>query len=125
MKFVPYKNRRFGKILELPIQGVALDLFNEAIEEKGRGKLFDDLEEQSSNKILKRIAKKLEIDVNLHHHVGRHTFITLYLKNGGTLDMAQAYAGHHDIKQTMKYNHIDEERRNEGIKVMNGIIKAS
>lgn len=126
LRFLPYKNRKLGKILELPIEEIALEMFNDAIREKGKGRrLFDDLKEQPSNRILKRVAKILEIDVNLHHHVARHTFITLYLKNGGTLDMAQEYAGHHDIKQTMKYNHIDEERRRESMKLMNNIIKAS
>lgn len=122
MRFIPYKNRKLGRILEIPLEGVALEMFNDALAEKGSGRLFDDLEEQSSNRILKEIATKLEIDANLHHHVGRHTFITLYLKNGGTLDMAQEYAGHADIKQTMKYNHIDEDRRRKEIKVMNDII---
>lgn len=122
LRFIPYKNRKLGRILEIPIEGVALEMFNDALKEKGSGRLFDDLEEQTSNRIIKEIAKKLEIDVNLHHHVGRHTFITLYLKNGGTLDMAQEYAGHSDIKQTMKYNHIDEDRRRKEISVMNDII---
>ncbi len=115
LRYVAFKNRDKHKVIEIPLVGLALTLFNDAIKDMPKGsRLFYTSEEQSSNRMLKRIADRLGITRDLHHHVGRSTFITLYLKNGGNLDMAQHYAGHHDIRTTMLYNHIDQERiRNE------------
>ncbi|MEM8568309.1 MAG: site-specific integrase [Bacteroidota bacterium] len=98
LRYVAYKNRDKNKIIELPLKGLGLRLFQDAIEDMPTGsQLFHTSQEQPSNRMLKRIAQRLRINRNLHHHVGRSTFITLFLKNGGKLDMAQYYAGHHDI----------------------------
>lgn len=120
--FMPQKTRRTNKQLELPLSALANTLFDQAIAEKKEGLLFDDFEEQASNRILKRIAKILDIRQNLHHHVGRSTFITLYLKNGGKIDVAKELVGHADIKTTMLYNHISEERKRSEIGYIDNIM---
>lgn len=111
LRYVAYKNRKKNKMIEFPMVGLARQMFDDAVAEMPKGaKLFYTSQEQTSNRLLKKIALKLGITRNLHHHVARSTFVTLYLKNGGKLDMAQYYAGHTYISSTMIYNHIDQER---------------
>ncbi|MEM8564957.1 MAG: site-specific integrase [Bacteroidota bacterium] len=111
LRYVAFKNRKKNKLIEIPLQGLAKALFEDAVSEMPPGsRLFYTSREQVSNRLLKKIAARLGITRNLHHHVGRSTFITLFLKNGGKLDMAQYYAGHQHITSTMIYNHIDQER---------------
>jgi site-specific recombinase XerD len=121
LRFIPWKTRKKQKRLDIPLSKLAMGYFNDAISEKGSGLLFDDYEEQYSNRQLKVIAKKLGIKKNLHHHVGRHTFITLYLKNGGSLHMAKELAGHSELKTTIGYDHISEERKKEEINYIDKI----
>jgi integrase/recombinase XerD len=122
MTFIPHKTRRKNKRLSVPLSRMALDLFNEALADKGPGLLFDDYEEQYSNRVLKKIGVRLGIKENLHHHIGRHTFITLYLKNGGKIDIAKELAGHSEIKTTMGYNHVSEETKKSEIKYIDEIM---
>jgi len=122
LKFIPHKNRRFGKKLSIPLSKHALILWSNAAQNSNNQKqIFKHFAEQTSNEYLKIVANQLEIKTNIHHHIGRHTFITLFLKNGGPLDMASEYAGHTTIQQTMTYNHPDEERRSEAINVLDAI----
>lgn len=120
--FIPHKTRRSGKSLTLPLSQLAMTLFQEAVQEKGDTTLFDDIAEQKSNEMLKVIARQLGIKKNLHHHVARSSFITLYLEHGGKIDMAQELAGHADIKTTMGYNHITQQRKQQEIRFIDQIL---
>lgn len=123
--YIAQKNKRFGKVTKVPLSKDALRLWRDAIEISTTGKrIFKYFSEQNSNKKLKAIAERLGIVSPIHHHIGRHTFITLLLKNGASLDMTSKYAGHATVGQTMKYNHPDEERRKREIKVMDLINPA-
>ena len=55
----------------------------------------------------------------LNFHVLRHTFATMYLREGGMLAYLQQILGHSNIKTTMRYAHL----ANEYIHLRNAINK--
>lgn len=123
LKFVPHKNRRFGKKQEIPLSKMALEMIADAVMDKGEGEiLFKDFADQKSNELLKKIATKLEIKARLHHHVARHSFISLYYKKTKDIKSAQEFAGHHSVKITEMYTHTDPKEIKERMKPMDDII---
>jgi integrase len=116
LHFVQQKNKRFGKLTKVPLSTAAVEIWNNVTAGAEPNQLvFKYFSEQKSNLYLSKVAELLHIDSPIHHHIGRHTFITLLLKNGASLDMTSKYAGHATVAQTMKYNHPDEERRKKEI----------
>lgn len=55
--------------------------------------------------IIKRIKSKTNIE-NLHAHLFRHTFATLYIVNGGDIKSLQAILGHTSLKMCENYLHL-------------------
>jgi site-specific recombinase XerD len=84
------------------------------------GSVFYNYTEQYANRTLKKIAKKVKIKKNLHHHVGRETFGTLFTEAGGTVEELQWYFGHSKITTTMKYVHVNKDRLRKRISKLNG-----
>ena len=123
LKFIPHKGRKKGDVQEIPLNNMAMEMFTDALEEKGEGLLMDDLSEQKSNDVLKIIGEKLGIKEKLHHHVGRHTFITMVYSKTKDLLAAKTFAGHADIQQTMTYTHFDRSKMKETMKPMDDMLK--
>ena len=56
---------------------------------------------------LKIIGKMAKIKMNLTYHVARHTFATtMWLDNGGSIEVLQKILGHSNIRETMIYAKI-------------------
>lgn len=123
LTFTPYKTRKQSKLLEIPFCNLAREMFFDAVREKPKGaKLFDDFEEQVSNRILKDIGAACKINNPIHHHIGRHTFISLYYAKTKDLVAAQQFAGHAKIEQTRAYTHNVRNDMIEKMKPMDDII---
>lgn len=60
-------------------------------------------------KIVKRRAKSADLSQRICNHSCRATGITTYLQNGGTLEKAQAMAGHESPRTTMLYDRTSDE----------------
>ena len=85
-----------------------------------RGRLFEKTQaEQTMNRNLKRIAELAEIDKNLTHKVGRHTFATIFLRKTKDIAALREILGHSDISETLVYAHVLEESKQEGIQCFN------
>lgn len=57
------------------------------------------------------MAKEVGIDKHITSHVGRHTFATMFLERGGSVEVLQRLLGHADISTTMIYVHLTEARQ--------------
>jgi integrase len=60
-------------------------------------------------RVVKKLAKRAHIPTPVCCHSFRATAITTYLSSGGTLERAQAIAGHSDIKTTRMYDRRDDD----------------
>lgn len=124
LTFKPHKTRKKNKELMVPMNDLAMELFNEARQEVDAGEpIFKAVTDQAGNRILKRMAEKVGITTNLHFHVGRHTFITNYYHQTKDLLAAQEFAGHANIKETVKYTHLNREELKAKMTAMNGLYK--
>ena len=83
------KDKRSGK----PSAPFLLDRFGNGIDNNVIKMVFQDLKEQSGIQ-------------RLHPHLLRHTFATLYLVDGGDLEMLRCILGHSSISITQIYLHL-------------------
>jgi site-specific recombinase XerC len=98
----------------LPLTRQALAYLRDAHEEEGTGK-FADYSDQYENRTPTAIGLQLGIETHLHHHVGRETFATEFIRHGGTVQVLQKLLGHAKITTTMKYMHVDEQMMTQAI----------
>lgn len=96
-----YKGRKtVPKRVELPITPMVQKLLDAA------PLPLTGMSEQYRNRVLKRLAEKAGIGKRLHLHVGRHTFATMFLESGGSLEVLQSLLGLSSYTTTLIYGHI-------------------
>ena len=86
------------------------------------GRVFLGVTGQQSNEVREVIRQELGVRSRLHNHVGRESFATLYLENGGSLEVLREYLGHAFIKTTMKYVHVSDARKRRDLVHVDGIF---
>lgn len=67
------------------------------------------LSNQKYNSYLKEIADVCGISKSMHTHIGRHTFCTLMLNKGLSIEVVAKMAGHSNTKQTLHYAKMLDE----------------
>ncbi len=107
--FFPVKGRRFDKLQRIPITARAKAFIQTTVE----GKIFPEYAPQVSNRMLKRIQQKTGLRIKLTNHVGRHSFSTIFLELGGSVEVLQTLLGHAKISTTMRYVHVKDKRKAE------------
>lgn len=91
----------------LPLTRQALSYLADAVQEEGSGG-FRDYADQYSNRMLTAIGQLLGLSARLHHHAGRETFATEFIRAGGKVEILQKLMNHSKISTTMKYVHVDD-----------------
>lgn len=115
----PAKTRHTnGRIVKIPLSTPAKSLLSKDAD-KPLGQVISN---QKMNKNLKRIAAFLGTDFNLTFHISRHTFATIFLELGGSVEVLQTLLGHSSIKQTMVYTHVVDQRREDQINNFNRLL---
>ena len=116
--FMPRKTRTTLKISKLPLNELALQIV------KGKtGKLFNVC--YRTNIWLKSIARACDIPKNLSFHVARHTFATLFLEAGGSVEVLKEILGQSKIETTMVYVHITNNRKTDQMTELSKFITTS
>lgn len=77
------------------------------------------LEVSSIEKITQRLMKILHLQTSISPHKWRHTFATRFLSQGCNLEVLRAILGHHNLRITQKYLHLNPRQlREEYLRIM-------
>lgn len=103
------------KILITPIIKELID-FAKKIDNKYKKfgntiRLLPQVANATENRILKQLAKMAGVNKSLTMHAGRHTFATVFLERGGSIQILMELLGHSKINTTMIYTHIVDKSR--------------
>jgi site-specific recombinase XerD len=96
----------YGKEVSIMLPKYALELI-----EGRKGFLFKQISDQKCNGWLKVIQEAASIDKTLTFHVSRDTFGTLFIQLGGDVVTLSKLMGHSDIRTTMIYVKMSENRK--------------
>ncbi|MBO3272243.1 tyrosine-type recombinase/integrase [Hymenobacter defluvii] len=104
----------------LPLTKKALSYLEDAEQEEGMPGFYH-YTDQYSNRALKIIAQHVGVETRLHHHVGRETFATEFIRRGGKVEVLQKLMDHEKIATTMKYVHVDNDMKRDAIKMLDAL----
>ncbi|MGB0522425.1 MAG: tyrosine-type recombinase/integrase [Flammeovirgaceae bacterium] len=109
------------KLVRVPLISKALETIDN---QSKKGLLFPDQEsEQSINRKLKKVMKRLKIKKHVTFHDGRATFCTLLGEaTGGDVLAVKEMAGHSKVATTMKYIKISDQHRKDQIGKLNSLF---
>jgi len=121
IKVLPQKTKKESDWLQVPLNEPLRNLIRgkDVQEDRKYVERFHDfsftplvptITEPATNRILKRLAKMAGINKTITTHTGRHTFATLFLEKGGSIEVLQKLLGHRSIKSTMTYVHLADQR---------------
>lgn len=96
MKYILQRHRQ-------PDSPYLFPFLHERRKEKAAGPLNEDSALKRTNRHLKQIGKLLGIEISLTTYVMRHTFATLMLSSGATVELISQCLGHKSIKTTQIY----------------------
>lgn len=124
MSIIPKKTDRYGtKISAVPLNDIARLMLDDELADNPGFRVFDRYKDQSSNRLLKRIATKCELGINLHHHVARYTFASLMDQAGANHTGLMKYMGLRKRETLEKYVKTNSKVIASDIEKMNQMIK--
>mgnify|MGYP005752134113 CR=1 FL=1 len=120
LEWIPYKTRRFGTKVRMPLTKEAMAMLADELEENPSDRLFRSLSEQVDNRYMNEVGKLCEIKMQLCFQIARETFATLYMEEEGKLEVLASFMGHKTTQQSEKYVKImDQRKKAERIRISN------
>jgi len=104
--FMPKKTSARQKVIEIPLTAMARTFIA-----SGGDHLAAKLSMQKTNEYLKEVAPMAGINQKISFKAARHTFATIYLELGGSIEVLQRLLGHAKLTTTMVYVHIADSRK--------------
>lgn len=95
-----------GKSVQMPINELIGELMNHK-----KGYLIETVSNQKYNQRLKEVSRLCGFNKELTSHAGRHTFATISLARGMSLEVLQELLGLNNIKTLMIYVHVTNARK--------------
>ena len=108
----------------LPITKRALRYLEDSRAENGTDGFYL-YSDQYTNRKLQSIAHWLGIATKIHHHIGRETFATNFIRRGGKVEVLQKLMEHKKLSMTMKYVHVDEAMKQAEIARLDALNEAA
>lgn len=112
MVFLPWKTRKFGRSVTVPLNPLAKSFI-----QKQKGAFFNLPTDQEMNRSLKNLAVWSKINIHLTFHVARHTFATHYYRETKDIMSLKEILGHRNMKHTMIYAHINDQDKRNGMQL--------
>ena len=86
------------------------------------GRLLPVFSNQAINRQLKKIATLCKIEKNVTYHLARHTFATLSLTNGVSIETVSKTLGHTSIRTTQLYARILPKKMSDELSKLNHLL---
>ncbi|TFD92819.1 hypothetical protein E2605_18440 [Dysgonomonas capnocytophagoides] len=106
--------KKTGIISQIPLLDIPLmilrKLHPDFYVKRSEAKLFSMPSNQKVNEYLKEIASICNINKNLTFHVSRHSFATLALNNGVSIESVSKMLGHASIRTTLGYANVTNRK---------------
>ena len=109
-RWIVISRHKTGVSCNIPLLEVPQKILQKYEGKSKKGRLLPILSNQKMNAHLKEIADICGIKKNLTCHVARHTFATLMLNLGVSMESVSKMLGHTNIKTTMIYARLSIER---------------
>lgn len=127
MTLDPRKTKRYATQIDaVPLNAMAIRFLEEEKDFTRCARIFFSPTEQYGNRVLKEIAKhdKVKLEHNIHNHIGRSTFASLYDQAGGNHRSLMEYMGLTKVETLMKYVQTNKEVIADGIEKMNSSLSS-
>lgn len=120
LEFTPYKTRRFGTKVRIPLTKESMGMLADELEETPSNELFQTHAEQTDNVVIDEVGQLLGIKMKLCFQIARETFATLYMEHDGKLEVLASFMGHRSTKMSEKYIKImDQRKKSERLRISN------
>ena len=117
--------QKTGRSLNVPLNKSALEWMPERNKQPLNQKVFDGLVTLGQcDRVLKQMAKAVDITKNVSFHTARHTFATNALAAGGDLYTVSKLLGHQSIESTQIYADVVMETKIDAINLINGAFNS-
>lgn len=124
-QYISIRMTKTKKLITVPIGRMALRFMPPYDMNAKESKVFELPGLSSIERSLKRMAKKVGINKDLHFHISRHTFATLSLAAGADIATISGILGHTTIRTTQLYAKVLDAAKVSAISSMGRLMKST
>lgn len=121
-RWIVTSRHKTGVSCNIPLLEVPQKILQKYEGKDKKGRLLPILSNQKMNAYLKEIVDVCGIEKNLSCHVARHTFATLMLSLGVSMESVSRILGHTNIKTTQIYARITNQKVSKDMKAISNHI---